>query len=471
MSHNCSVAKREVTPLTVSKIANFIGAKVDNLVASKEVRNIWMDSRKIESGDVFLALEGELVDGHDFVEVALNSGAVAAIIDKKRVSDFTEEILKSCLVVENPLEAVQKGANLYRRELDIPVICVTGSNGKTSTTSFLKEILSLGFNVGSTYSNWNNHIGVALSIFRFRGDEDIAILELGANHTGEIELLAEIAEPDFGIITNIGYAHIGYFQSLDKTANAKFELARDVKKRDGILLLNGDDKTSVEQNEKEEIPAFYFGTSDSCAIKAENIRCDENGNYSFIFNEVDYKLNVAGYHHIFSLLPALFIASQMNIKNSELVKKVAELGTVNMRGNIEQIRGVKFILDCYNANPSSMRVATKQLVDIPSTGRKIAVVGDMFELEDLSEELHQKLGVELVEAKVDKIIAVGKYSEFVLKGAKNAGINSESLLVAENSKEAGNILKKELEAGDLVLVKGSRGVGLEKSVEMFREAK
>ncbi len=464
MKHTCSVENRQPIHKTVGMLAKLFGFKgaLPKDVSDSEVNVIWMDSRKIESGDLFVALKGEQIDGHDYVELALETGAVAALIEESERSRYSPEIQNRLISVKNPLEALQNGAREYRLLLNIPFIAVTGSSGKTTTSNFMREILSVGFTVGTTYGNFNNHIGLPLSIFRFNGMEDIAVIEMGANHFGEIAELCAIAEPDMGVITNIGFAHVGEFGGVEKTAEAKFQLAESIQKIEGLLFLNGDDRISVETNIKYEIPAFYFGTRDHNSERAVNVSCNDNGCYSFEYKDVSYELQIPGKHFMYSVLPALAIASRLNIKTDELQAKVKELRPANMRGTIREIAGVRYIEECYNANPSAMKVATELLRDIPAIGKKIVVAGDMRELGVYAENLHRECGTYFAELNIDIVIAVGEHADTVVDGARSGGISSEHLYVCRTIEQAAATIRSVVLPNDLVLLKGSRGIGLEK---------
>lgn len=464
MKHICSAENREPVVKTVGMFVELFDSNVrlTKDISEQSVNLVWMDSRKIESGDLFVALKGDLVDGHDFVEIAFKAGAVAALVDETTVERFSSDIQSKLIPVKNPLDALQNGARKYRQMLNIPFVAITGSNGKTTTSHFMKEILSVGFTVGTTYGNFNNHIGLPLSIFRMNGMEDIAVIEMGANHVGEIGELCAIAEPDMGVITNIGYAHVGEFGGVENTAKAKFQLAEAIQKIGGLLFLNGDDRVSVETNMKREIPAFYFGTRDHNSELAKNVSCSSEGCYSFDFKDVRYELQIPGKHFMYSLLPALAIADRLNIKTDELQAKVKTIQPAHMRGTIREINGVRYIEDCYNANPSSMKVAAELLRDIPASGKKIVVAGDMRELGEYTNDLHYECGQYFAELAIDVVIAVGEHAGSVVAGAKNGGISCESLFECPSIESAADTIRQCVVANDLVLMKGSRGIGLEK---------
>jgi UDP-N-acetylmuramoyl-tripeptide--D-alanyl-D-alanine ligase len=455
---------------SIWNLAKWMDVEISQETGIIEFGDIWMDSRKLQKGDVFVALKGENQDGHDYVKSAFENGASAAIVEKKWYDENRNNYDNyNFLAVENTLLAIQKAAREYRRILGIPVVAITGSNGKTSTTNMLKELLGKGLKIGGTKGNFNNHIGVPLSILSLKGDEEAAIFEIGANHAGEIAGLTQIIEPDMGIITNIGYAHVGLFGSVEKTAEAKFELARAISMRDGILLLNGDDEMSVKQNEIDRVPAFYFGLGEGNQIRAENAACNENGCYSFEYNKNKYELSMPGIHAIYSVLPAIYLSLSLGINRQTVQKAVKELKPANMRGEIETILGRKIIADCYNANPSSMQTSLKMFNDIPAPAKRIAVLGTMGELGEYETKLHEELGKSLTNYKIDKLITVGKCAKTIADAALFAGLEKENIFIAEDSETAGKIALEISEQNDIVLFKGSRSVGLEKAIEILRK--
>jgi UDP-N-acetylmuramoyl-tripeptide--D-alanyl-D-alanine ligase len=457
------------TALTVGSLIEWGGGKSEMAEAGRrrKVNTVWNDSRKVTAdGDVFIALRSETDDGHRYVESALKQGAIAAIVDKKGIRAIPEKYRRKCVVVADTLKSVQKMAARYRKEMGLLTIGITGSNGKTTTRSFIAELLKSTFKTAETFTNWNNHIGVPQSILKFEGDEEIAVLEMGANHVGEIRPLTKICRPDLAIITNIGYAHVGLFGSIERTTEGKFEIAEGLGKG-GFMLLNGDDRRLVKGAADRGLKAVFFGTSPKCDIRARNISVGEKG-VRFSVDGEECVLQMPGRHFIYCALPAIYIARMCGIDGGVIRKSLARLKPVSLRGKLEPKKGVKFIVDCYNANPSSMSHAIKYLVDVtPAKKNRVAVVGDMYELEQYTRNCHLKLGKELVGADVQKIIAVGRFAQYVKDGAVKAGISSRRVFTADNAAEALDICRSVLKKGEIVLLKGSRGVGLEKVFEGY----
>jgi len=456
------------TNFTIGSLIEWSGGKseISETVRKRKVNTVWNDSRKVTSGDIFIALRSENDDGHCYAQSAFENGAVAAIVDKKGIRIIPEKYKRKCIVVTDTLKSVQKAAARYRREMGLLVIGITGSNGKTTTRSFISEVLRQAVKVGETYTNWNNHIGVPQSILKFDGDEWVGVLEMGANHTGEISPLTKICRPDIALITNIGYAHVGLFGSLDKTTEAKFEISEGIGK-DGFMLLNGDDRRLVNGAADRGLKSVFFGTSPKCGVRARDINVTEKG-VKFAVDEEEYFLTMPGRHFIYCALPAIYIAKRCGISGDIIQNAIASLKPVSLRGKLELKKGIRFIVDCYNANPSSMSNAIKYLVDVtPESGNRVAVTGDMGELEGYSRKLHLKLGEELVKADVQKIIAVGQFSKYVEEGAVKAGLSKGKIFTAVDSEEALNLCRSVLKKGETVLLKGSRFVGLERVFEGY----
>ncbi|MBD3391247.1 MAG: UDP-N-acetylmuramoyl-tripeptide--D-alanyl-D-alanine ligase [Chitinivibrionales bacterium] len=423
--------------------------------------DLWMDSRKVKPGDVFLALQSASDDGHRYVGRAFEAGAVAAIVDRARVNQYPAPVRKKLIGVADPLAAVGRMATAYRRHLNIPVIAVTGSNGKTTTRRFIAAVLREQFVVGETGGNWNNHIGVPLTILRFMGDERIGVVELAANHQGEIGTLSRIVEPDIAVITNIGYAHIGLFGGLKETVKTKFEITKGFRRRSSVLLVNGDDRRLNARRARGGWQTVSFGMTSRCAVRAGNVTVSENGSTSFEVDGGRYRLSMPGRHFVYSALPAIFAGAWFGVPRERMGRALAALEADPLRGRIARKAGVTFIVDCYNANPSSMQSAIKLLADVARGGRTAAVVGDMLELGKYSTRLHRQLGARLAAAGVAVLVAAGAYARHVADGARGQGMHAGSVRCVPDASRALGAAKRVLRKGDTVLLKGSRAMRLE----------
>ncbi len=432
------------------------------------IGEVWMDSRKVKPGDVFVALKGDVADGHDYVEKALADGASGAIVAAAEAPRYNECIQSRLLIVSEPLSAVQRMAREYRKRLSIPIIGVTGSNGKTTTRRFIAELLKTERRVGETIGNWNNHIGVPLTLLRFSGEEDIGVIELAANHVGEIRTLSKIAEPTIGLITNIGYAHVGFFGSLSRTTEAKFEIIAGMKSTEDALMINGDDARLRKVTREAGWKAVTFGFGRQCRIRAQNVTVSENGESSFTVDDTPFQLSIPGRHFIYAVLPAIYLARKYGVGMETIRKSVESLRPFEMRGGIEEHKGISFIVDCYNANPSSMKSAIALLKDMAGTRRMVAIVGEMRELGRYATRLHRALGRDLAREGVSRVVAVGEHGEDIVRGARENAETTIDALAVETAAEAGRWAVNELEKNDVVLLKGSRAVELERVMDLYR---
>ncbi len=457
------------TPLTLGSLIKWCGARCD-LPESKlklKIPSVWNDSRKVMPGDVFVAIKTENDDGHNYIANAFKSGAIAAIVSKKAHIECSSKDASKLIRVSDPVKAIQKAANQYRKQMGCLFIGVTGSNGKTTTRTFISSVLRQGLTIGETYRNWNNHIGVPLSILKFAGDEWAGVIEMGANHVGEIHELSLITEPDIAVITNIGYGHVGLFGSLANTTKAKFEIADGLNRKAGFMLLNGDDPRLVKGVRERNIPAVLYGFSSRCTVRPQKVTVDPVKGISFELDGYKFRLSMPGRHFLYSSLPAIYIGRRCGLSDDAIAEALLSQKPVSMRGAIEMKKGIRFILDCYNANPSSMSSGITYLSDITEPQKRVAIVGDMLELGSYSKRLHQELGKNLANASVHKILAVGEFAKIVAEGAVKAGLSSKSVHTAKNSEQAITVAQSIIKQGDTVLLKGSRGVHLETVFEKF----
>jgi UDP-N-acetylmuramoyl-tripeptide--D-alanyl-D-alanine ligase len=425
------------------------------------------DSRTVEKDDVFVALSTEKDDGHRYVTGALRRGAAAALVAKRKLSLVSDADANKLLVVSDPLKALQRIALKYRRALGIPIIGITGSSGKTTTRGFIAAVLKQKLTVGETSGNLNNHIGVPLSLLRFTGKEDVGVIEMGANHAREIHALSLIVGPTIGVITNIGYAHIGYFGSLAAIARAKMEITDGMSDRGGFLMLNGDDPRLIHAGSGMRRTIVYFGMSRLCHVRARNIRIVDGASTLFEVNGEEYRLAMPGRHFIYGALPAIYLGRYFGVPRELIARAIESMAPLAMRGTLEKKSGATFIVDCYNANPSSMKSAIDLLRDVSGNKRPVAIVGDMLELGRHSRRLHLALGKQLVRSGVREILAVGQQAPIVEQGALEEGMRQKNITIAANGAEALEIAKRLVRKNDVVLLKGSRGVRLETVFEGF----
>jgi len=425
---------------------------LDRIIA----RNWSIDTRTLEEGDFFIAIPGERWNGHAFVNAAFERGAVGALVSES-VAGYDRPVLK----VRDTIEALQQLAHWARRKWNRTVVGVTGSAGKTTTKEIIAALLSKRFRVGKTAGNLNNHIGLPLSLLRIPDDADVGVFELAMNHAGEIRALAAIAEPNVGVVTNVGYAHIESFSSIDGIAAAKRELIESLPDS-GIAVLNADDERVAAFQRVHRGRTVLFGLSESAQIRATEIEMTAEGTHFTVCN-ARFHTKLTGRHALMNILAALAVAKVFEIEFPELVDVVAELKPAKMRGERFEWRGITILDDCYNSNPQAARSMIDVLRNEPAQ-RRIAVLGEMLELGRFAEDLHRDLGAYTARAGVDVLIGVRGASRFLVEEAKRNGMDARAAFFFEEPEEAGSFLRDFVRPGDAILFKGSRGTHVEKAL-------
>lgn len=409
------------------------------------------DTRKIEANSLFIALKGENFDANTFAEEALKKGALFVIIDDKKV--FTDE--NKMILVKDSLKTLQELANYHRNQLGLPIIALTGSNGKTTTKELINSVLSTKYNTKATIGNLNNHIGVPLTLLSFNEDTDIGIVEMGANHQKEIEMLCEIAQPDYGYITNFGKAHLEGFGGVEGVIKGKSELYNYLRNNNKIAFVNNDDPIQVEKSTK--INSFTFGINNIGDINIKSI--EANPMVKIDFNEEQINSNLIGIYNANNINAAITIGKYFNITDIEIKKAIENYLPNNNRSQLIEKNKNKIILDAYNANPSSMQAAITNFIQLDSK-EKIAILGDMFELGKESIAEHKKI-VEILE----KQPHIKTY--FIGKDFYSTKIESNHIHFMKNFSDFENYLKKDKIENKTILIKGSRGMALEKTLDLL----
>jgi UDP-N-acetylmuramoyl-tripeptide--D-alanyl-D-alanine ligase len=424
-----------------------------------DVTGVSIDSRTINPGDIFFAIEGENFDGHTFVNKALEAKAVAAVCSKK--GDYSDD---KVIYVENTLKALQDLARYYRFSLNIPFVSVTGSNGKTTTKEYINAALSSSFKPGCTKGNLNNQTGVPLTIFSVDEDSKAAVIEMGMNNKGEINDLASIVIPHIAVITNIGTSHIGRLGSRENIYKAKTEVLDYI--NNGYLVVNSDDDmlSSLVSNDKYTVIRTGI-KADNLDYAAKNIVLNEDNTYSFTVRDTRIKLSIPGIHNVNNALLAFAVADILKADRNKAGKAIGSCVNQKMRTQISDINGYIVINDAYNANYDSMRASIDILKKYRN--RRVAVLGDMLELGEYEKALHEKTGEYLAESGIDILIAVGKNAVNYKTGALNHGMSENSIFVFNDLTEAKMLIKDIICKGDTILVKGSRGSSMEKIIGVF----
>ncbi|MCK5148220.1 UDP-N-acetylmuramoyl-tripeptide--D-alanyl-D-alanine ligase [bacterium] len=421
------------------------------------INSVCMDSRQVRAGSVFFALPGEITDGHMFIADALKKGAVLIITDECHPATDKYKDNDRVYAVKDTITALQAAATAYRSTFDYPVIAITGTNGKTTTKEILTAVLSKKYSVNASPGNLNNHLGVPLSIFQWSMQADMAVVEMGMNHPGEIARLCEIARPTHGVITNIGSGHLAFLKDLDGVANAKSELLEYLSDN-GIAYLNGDDPMLKERiGIVQDCTTFGFSVTNQ--VKGEVIDSYKNGYYGLRFENIDMCVPLLGQHNLMNALAAVTIGRSFNVALPEIKKAIEEIVPVKQRMQLSKAGEVKIINDSYNANPSSMHAALKSLAEIECTGKRYAVLGDMAEMGESSESAHQQVGELISELAIDRLYLFGAAMSVAEDSANRCGFDHTYHF--EEHRSMIEILIKEVQPGDALLIKGSRSMRME----------
>lgn len=441
-------------------------------------KGISTDSRTIQEGELFVALKGERFDGHHFAIGALEKKAGGILIEEEKIGDIRWNGYRprAVISVKDTLRALGDLARSRRRQYGIPVVAITGSNGKTTTKELISACLETSFPVLKTKGTLNNLIGLPLTLLTLTDQEKIAVLEMGMNVPGEIRRLTEIAEPDVGLITNIEKAHLEGVGSLEGVKQEKGALFRSMR-RDGTILVNQDDPNVVDLAQSFPGQKITFGIKNPADVMAKEIRFRgaEGTSFTLILEReaMEVNLRLLGKHFIFNALCAVAVASLFGIGVTKIKEALEGFQPFPMRMEVIPLSSKKTLIDdSYNANPKSMEMALETLAEVKGKGRAFVVFGDMLELGEFAEEAHREIGRKVQALSMDFLLALGEWAPVVVESAVRYGFPSERTKVVEDHSEAISILKKEMREGDWILVKGSRRMGMEKIVEglMGKEA-
>jgi UDP-N-acetylmuramoyl-tripeptide--D-alanyl-D-alanine ligase len=422
------------------------------------------DSRNVNSGDVFVAIRGERFDGHNFVSTAVEQGAVAVIVDARWASSNGQMLARLYLprlVVDDTVDALGSIARIVRRQFDIPVIAVGGSNGKTTTKEMIRSVLAQRLQVLATEGNLNNQIGVPQTLFRLDKKHDVAVIEVGTNHPGEIAHLCAVAEPTHGLLTNIGREHLEHFGSVEGVARAEGELWDWLAANWGTAFVNGDDAHIVRSARKVNKKVVYGFRSRTAAIKGSRLTTDDEGRASLSVrkgSKAAFRVQVAvpGLHNGFNALAAAAVGLSMGVAPTKIVEALSGLTAASKRMQVVHVNGVTILNDTYNANPDSVLAALATLSAYRTDGRRIAVLGDMFELGSAATESHRLVGRAVRRERIDLLLATGPFSQETVRASGMAS--------AEHHPDKSSLVRRlqsMLQSGDVVLVKGSRGMQME----------
>ena len=428
----------------------------------KTIADITTDSRKAGKDSLFIAIRGEKVDAHRFIPAVFEQGALCVVCEQAPKHPAGAYIL-----VESTLQAIRDIAEFYRKQLDMKVVGITGSVGKTSTKEMIASVLSEKYRVLKTLGNFNNELGLPLTVFRLREEDEIAVLEMGISNFGEMHRLSKIARPDICVITNIGQCHLEFLGDRDGVLRAKSEIF-DYMAEDGIIILNGDDDKLATLHGVKGITPVFFGIDSDRKIHAENIHslglkgiactiC--TGQETF-----DVTIPAPGYHMVYNALAGTAVGLSLGMTPEEIKRGIEKLETLSGRFHIIETGDYTVVDDCYNANPVSMKASLRVLHD--ALGRKVAILGDMGELGEKERQLHEEVGAEAGRQDIQLLICVGALSEHMVKAAKETNPQMKAVHM-DTLEEALEEIPGLLQKGDTILVKASHFMHFEKIVEVL----
>ena len=458
---------------TVADVASALGveapARADSVA---RLAGVSIDSRTVRDGELFVAIRGPRFDGHDFVAAALQRGAVAAVVQADRAADYLEEVRGKLLLVGDTLHGLQALARNYcdawrKAKQGRRMAAITGSAGKTTTKEILAALLAARFRVLKSEGNLNNEYGLPLTLFRLDDSHDAAVVELGMSHRGELARLAEIAQPDVGVVTNVAPVHLEFFSSVDEIALAKRELIEGLGGAEPVAVLNADDPRVTKFADGFRGRVLRYGVSEKAEFRAENIEGRGMSGSAFDYESpkelVRLRLPLTGSHNVLNALAALAAASEWGIGAAEARDVFATLQPSSMRGEILKFAsGFAVINDCYNSNPVALERMIDVLCSIPGYQRRILVAGAWREIGPTSLELHRAAGEHIAQRHaIDWILGVDGDAEQMVRGAIDAGHSASQAKFFASSDEAAKFLSDFVSPGDLLLVKGSRGVHME----------
>jgi UDP-N-acetylmuramoyl-tripeptide--D-alanyl-D-alanine ligase len=433
-----------------------------------------IDSREVSPGCLFVALDGERADGHDFIGAAIDAGARVVLAREARidVAAIEQALARShgaVIGVDDPLSALQQIAGWHRGRLSCRVVGVTGSTGKTTTKDLLYSVLSARMRTVATQGNRNNELGVPLTLLSANAETEALIVEMGMRGLGQIARLCEFARPDLGLVTNVGTSHIELLGSQAAVASAKGELVRAVP-ASGRVFVNGDDEISAALATESEAPVTLYGLSDGCAVRATDISTDEMSHASFQLvsddQTVSVRLPIPGRHNVYNALAAAAVGLHLGIGAEQVARGLSEAHVSGMRmESFTTASGITVLNDAYNANPSSMAAAVDTLAAVRVSGKRVAVLGDMAELGSLTELAHFEIGERVARAELDVLVTVGERASRIADGARAEGMAADFVRQCATVEEAAEVLDDVAECGDAVLVKASRVMCLEQLVE------
>lgn len=451
--------------LKISEILKATKGEISGNFLDFSITGISIDSRNIKKGELFIAIKGNNFDGHDFIKEAIDKGASAIIFDNPSKIEYLSDI--SFIKVNDTKIALGEIAKYYRSLFNCRTIAVTGSNGKTTVKELTAFLLAKKYKVVKAKDSYNNDIGVPLTIFQLAKDTQFLILEMEMNQLGGIKALCEIANPDIGIITNIGDTHLEFLKDRKGVAKEKSELLEYLTPK-GIAILNNDDPIIKEMSKNFSLQKIYFGIKNkNCEIFATPLELNKDKTKILLLDKIEIELPLIGIHNVYNFLASLGVIKALNLDIYEFLD-IKNFQPPPLRTHIYQIKNITIILDCYNANPSSMENILDTLKTIFKKERKIGILGDMKELGEKSEEFHYQLGERAGEI-LDKLFFYGDYGEAVKKGFLSKKRKEEDFYYFSSKERLVKKLIEILKEGDIILIKGSRALKMEEIYYLLKD--
>ena len=465
---------------TVAELREVLSVKVlagdPSPSAKRRIRAVSTDSRSIRRGDLFVALRGERFDGHQFIPAVLAKGAAGAIVhdsyrwEAKKTKPLGGRQEPFLFGVQDPLFAYQQLATHHRSRFVIPVVAVTGSNGKTTTKDMVASVLAQRWRTLKTESNYNNRIGVPATLFRLTSRHQAAVIEMGVDHRGQTTRLCEIVRPTIGVITNIGPDHLEFFGGMEGSAQAKAELL-DMLPPDGTAVLNADDPYFDYLAARARCRVVSFGLFERAQVRAIDVASDARKATTFGLlvpgknRPTPVVIKVPGTHNVTNALAAAAVGISLNLPGMAIAQGLAKFRPAAMRSQVVSHHGVQIINDCYNANPASMKAALQLLGQWTPARERVAVLGDMLELGREAQRMHRDLGRFAAGLKLSRLIVCGQLGKEIASGARQEGMSQSAIVEVADAASAAELLKHSVRRGDVVLVKASRGMRMEQIVQ------
>lgn len=419
--------------------------------------NLCMDSREPAKGVVFWPIKGERFDAHQFVPQMEKDGALMSVVNQDAVGI---ENFKMYAPVDDTTKALLKLAKGYQKNFKVKKVAITGSNGKTTTKEMVKAVLSTKYNTHATAGNLNNHIGVPMTLFQLKHSHEAAVIEMGTSGPDEIRPLSLATEPDVAVITNIGASHLEKLKDFDGVFAEKRTITAGLKKG-GLLIVNADDERLCKCRTNTSYKVVTFGIKRGI-YKPEKLSYDENNCASFYIGRTKFTLSVPGIHNVYNALAAIAVGDAYKVSKGDIAKALAGFHSTNMRMELKKANGFTIVSDCYNANPSSTKMALQTIGNM-KVNRRIAILGDMLELGAHTDVMHQEMGAMVPEMNFDVLLTVGEKAKLYVKGAKAKGMKSAYRF--ENVQDLISELTEIVSEGDVLLIKGSRGMHMEQVVD------